>query len=77
MRAHFLGIKNSSEAQSKLRMNYYAAQDLFAAMRIYNPKKIAANIALLHAYDLKSKGVQRGPGTDADLLRELIFQLTH
>ncbi len=77
MRAHFLGIKNSNDAQSKLRMHYYAAQDLVAAMRIYNPKKIAANIALLHEYDLKSKGVQRGPGTDADLLRELIFQLTH
>ena len=77
MRAHFVGIKNSNDAQSKLRLNYYAAQELVAAMRIYNPKKIAANIAILHEYDLKSKGLNRGPGSDADLLRELIFQLMH
>jgi DNA polymerase-3 subunit delta len=77
MRAHFAGIKSSAEAQSKMRLNYYAAQELVAAMRIYNPKKIAANIAILHEYDLKSKGVNRGPGTDADLLRELIYQLMH
>lgn len=77
MRAHFSGIKSSAEAQSKMRLNYYAAQELVAAMRIYNPKKIAANIAILHEYDLKSKGLNRGPGTDADLLRELIFQLMH
>jgi DNA polymerase-3 subunit delta len=77
MRAHFMGIKNSNDAQSKLRMNYYAAQELVAAMRIYKPKKIAANIAILHEYDLKSKGMNRGPGSDADLLRELIFQLMH
>lgn len=77
MRAHFMGIKNSNDAQSKLRLNYYAAQELVAAMRIYNPKKIAANIAILHEYDLKSKGLNRGPGSDADLLRELIYQLMH
>lgn len=77
MRAHFMGIKNSNDAQSKLRMNYYAAQELVAAMRIYNPKKIAVNISILHEYDLKSKGINRGPGSDADLLRELIFQLMH
>jgi len=77
MRAHFSGIKNSNDAQSKLRLNYYAAQELVAAMRIYNPKKIAVNIAILHEYDLKSKGLNRGPGSDSDLLRELIFQLTH
>jgi DNA polymerase-3 subunit delta len=77
MRAHFMGIKNSNDAQSKLRMNFYAAQELVAAMRIYNPKKIAVNIAILHEYDLKSKGMNRGPGSDADLLRELIFQLMH
>jgi DNA polymerase-3 subunit delta len=47
------------------------------AKTIYHPKKIAKNIALLHEYDLKSKGINRGPGSDADLLKELIFQLMH
>jgi DNA polymerase-3 subunit delta len=77
MRAHFMGIKDANSAQSKLRMNYYAAQELIAALRIYNPKIIARNISLIHEYDLKSKGLRRGPGSDADLLRELFYQLMH
>ena len=77
MKAHFLKISDPKQLQSSLRMNYYAAQETFRAMQIYKPKKIAANISILQTYDLKSKGVDRGPGTDADLLRELVFQLMH
>lgn len=77
MKAHFLRVSDPQQLQSSLRMNYYAAQETFRAMQIYKPKKIAKNIALLQTYDLKSKGINRGPGTDADLLRELIFQLMH
>jgi DNA polymerase III subunit delta len=72
-----MGLKDANSAQSKLRMNYYAAQELIAALRIYNPKIIARNISLIHEYDLKSKGLKRGPGSDADLLRELFYQLMH
>lgn len=77
MKAHFLKVRDAKQLQSALRMNYYAAQDTVKAMQIYKPKKIAKNIALLHQYDLKSKGVERGPGSDADLMRELIYQLMH
>jgi DNA polymerase-3 subunit delta len=77
LRAYFMGIKDAASAQSKLRLNYYAAQELIGALRVYNPKIVARNISLLHTYDLKSKGVSRGPGSDADLLRELIYQLMH
>lgn len=77
MRAHFMGVKDAAAAQAKLRLNYYAAQELIGALRLYSPKIVARNISLLHEYDLKSKGVKRGPGSDADLLRELIYQLMH
>jgi DNA polymerase III subunit delta len=77
LRAHFMGIKDAASAQSKLKLNYFVAQELIGALRVYNPKIVARNISLLHTYDLKSKGVARGPGSDADLLRELIYQLMH
>lgn len=77
MKAHFAGTNDPKQLQSKLGMNYYAAKEVIKAKTIYKPKKIAKNIALLHEYDLKSKGVKRGPGSDADLMRELVYQLMH
>ncbi|MEX2485289.1 MAG: DNA polymerase III subunit delta [Brumimicrobium sp.] len=77
MKAHFAGTNDPKQLQAKLGMNYYAAMEVVKAKIIYKPKKIAKNIALLHEYDLKSKGIKRGPGTDADLMRELIYQLMH
>ncbi len=77
MKVHFAGTNDVKQLQSRLGMNYYAAMETVKAKNIYKPKKIAKNISLLHQYDLKSKGVDRGPGSDADLLRELIYQLMH
>lgn len=77
MKVHFAGTTDIKQLQSRLGMNYYAAMETVKAKNIYKPKKIAKNISLLHEYDLKSKGINRGPGSDADLLRELIYQLMH
>ncbi|MBW7866958.1 MAG: DNA polymerase III subunit delta [Brumimicrobium sp.] len=77
MRAHFSQANSVNELMSKLKMSYPAAQEVMKAKQIYNPKKLAANIAILQEYDLKSKGINPGPGTDSDLLRELIFLLMH
>ncbi|MCO5269379.1 MAG: DNA polymerase III subunit delta [Brumimicrobium sp.] len=77
MRAHFSQANSVNELMSKLKMSYPAAQEVMKAKQIYNPKKIATNIAILQEYDLKSKGINPGPGTDSDLLRELIFLLMH
>ena len=44
----------------------------------YNPKKAAANIAILHEFDLKAKGVgNTGAFTQGDLLKEMIYRLLH
>lgn len=77
MRVHFLRINNPNQIKTSLGVNFFVAQDLSRAIAIYKPKKIAKNITLLHEYDLKSKGVNRGPGSDWDLLRELVYQLMH
>ena len=77
MRAHFLKIRDARQLQSALGLNYFAAQDTMAGLNIYNPKKIARNITLLHQYDLKAKGFNKGSCSDADMMRELIYQLMH
>jgi len=59
------------------RQDYSIGYIRFAGRKRRLPKKIAKNITLLHEYDLKSKGVNRGPGSDWDLLRELVYQLMH
>jgi hypothetical protein len=44
----------------------------------YSPKILARNVALLHEYDLKAKGVgNTGAFKDGDLLRELLYQLLY
>ena len=40
-------------------------------------RKIAANIALIHEYDLKSKGVGNTSATQGELMREMVYQLIH
>jgi DNA polymerase-3 subunit delta len=77
MKAHFMNVRDANQLQSALKVNFYVAKEMMQAMQIYKPKKIAANITLLHEYDLKSKGMNRGSASDADLLRELVYQLTH
>lgn len=77
MKTHFLKIGDSRQLQSALGVNYFVALEVLKAVKIYKPKKIAANIALLHKYDLKAKGLGAGSATNADLLRELCYQLMH
>ena len=55
----------------------FVAGKLLASTKIYNPKKIAANITILHEYDLKSKGVGNPTFTAGQLMKEMIFKLMH
>ncbi len=77
MRAHFLGIRDTQKFAATFRLPPIVCKDYIRSMQIYKPKKIAKNITLLHEYDLKSKGFNKGNATDADLLKELIYQITH
>jgi DNA polymerase-3 subunit delta len=77
MKAHFSNATDVNGLMSALKMSYPAAKEVLQAKRIYNPKKIAKNIATLQEYDLKSKGINHGPGSDSDLLRELLYLLMH
>lgn len=77
MRIHFLQNKSREAVASALKVPPFVAGELINSSKIYNPKKIAANIAVLYEYDLKSKGVGNSSFTDGQLMKELIFRLMH
>ncbi len=77
MRIHFLQNKSRDAVSAALKVHPFVAGELVTSSKIYSPKKIAANIAVLHEYDLKSKGVGNSSFTHGQLMKELIFRLMH
>ena len=77
MKIHFLENKSREGLASILRVPPFVVGELQKSARIYNPKKIAANIAILHEYDLKAKGIGNASAKDGELLKEMIYRLMH
>ena len=77
MRIHFLPNKSREAVAKALGLHPFVAGELTNAKNKYDPRKIAANIALIHEYDLKSKGVGNTSATQGELMRELVYQLIH
>jgi DNA polymerase-3 subunit delta len=55
----------------------FVAGELLSARQNYDPRKIAAIIALLHDYDLKAKGVGNSSMDQGELLKEMVFQILY
>lgn len=77
MRIHFLPNKTKEGVAAALKIHPFMATQLINASKVYNPKKIAANIAILHEYDLKAKGIGNSSFSQGDLMREMIYRLLH
>ena len=77
MKIHFLQNKSRESVAVAIKVPPFVAGQLLSATKIYNPKKIAANIAILHEYDLKSKGIDNSSFTHGQLMKELIYRLMH
>lgn len=77
MRIHFMDNKSPDAIASTLKIHPFATKELIQATKIYPPKKISSNVAILHEYDLKSKGIDNSSFTHGELLRELIYKLMH
>lgn len=77
MRIHFLPNKTKEAVAAVLKIHPFVASQLINATKVYNPKKIATNIAILHEYDLKSKGIGNSSFSQGDLMREMIYRLLH
>jgi DNA polymerase-3 subunit delta len=77
MRIHFSPVKTKEAIAQSLGLHQFIVGELMISKNLYDPKKIASVIALLHTYDLKFKGVGSANATNADLLKELVFQIIH
>lgn len=76
MRIHFLSNKTKEAVANALKLHPYVAGELLIASRNFSPQKIAVNIAILHEFDLKSKGIgSTGNFSQGDLMKELIYRL--
>lgn len=57
--------------------NPYQAKDYVQALKNYNAFKCMEIISLLRVYDGKSKGVGNISASDGELLKELLYRITH
>jgi DNA polymerase-3 subunit delta len=77
MKIHFMENKSDSAIASALRIPPFVAKQMLTSAKIYNPKKLAANIAILHEFDLKSKGINNSSFTEGELMKEMVYRLMH
>jgi DNA polymerase-3 subunit delta len=77
MRVHFTPNKTRESIASSVGVHPFVAGELLANRQNYDPKKIAAIIALLHDYDLKAKGMGNSQMSGPELLKELVFQILY
>lgn len=57
--------------------NPYQAKDYVIALKNYNAFECMEIIGLLRIYDAKSKGVDNSSAPDGELLKELLYKITH
>lgn len=75
MKIHFSKDKSPGALASLLGVAPFAVAQHTGAAKIYNPKKLAENVAILQEYDLKSKGIENSSSTDGELMKEMIYRL--
>lgn len=79
MLSYFATDKSEQGLARELNLrSTYQARDYIMAMRNYNAYKCIDIIGLLREYDARSKGIGvSGNTTEGELLRELVFKITH
>lgn len=76
-KAHFAGTSDPRQLADQLKIHPYPAKELLTHKRHHPPKIISRNFGILRKYDLLSKGVGHSGTPDAELMRELVYQLLH
>lgn len=69
--------KSQGNVAKELKINPFFVKDYSQAAQVYNVRRCTKIIAFLREYDLKSKGLDRGQSSEYDLMRELVFKITH
>jgi len=66
---------NESAVASALGVNPFFAKDYISAARLYGHEGVDRTLLLLHAYNLKSIGINNGGASESDLLKELMVKV--
>lgn len=70
--------RTAPQIAQAIGVNQYFVKDYMNALNIYSQEKLFQIVSLIREYDLKSKGLDIAPNvTNGDLLKELIFKITH
>jgi DNA polymerase III subunit delta len=69
--------KPESALASQLKVNPYFVKEYILAAKNYPLGKVIDNMAYLKEADLRSKGVEANGLDDAQILKELVFKITH
>lgn len=77
MKIHFMENKSKDAIASAFRVPPFVANQMMASAKIYNPKKLAVNISILHEFDLKSKGINNSSFSEGELMKEMVYRLMH
>jgi len=74
---HSLPDKSETSIMSKTKLTYYNKQDYFDAYRNYNAKKAQDIIGWLRECNVRALGIDNYSTDHGELLRELVFKITH
>ena len=74
---HFLEDKSKKNVSSTLKINPFFVKQYQRASINYSKKQLFHIFRYLKAYDLRSKGVNNKNTSAEELLKELIFKITH
>ena len=74
---HALADKSQMSVAKALKVNPYFVKEYQLAARNYPMKKVSQVVGLLRDADVKSKGVGASNLPQGDLLKELLFKITH
>jgi len=77
LKFHYLNDKSQSSVSSALGINAFFVKDYESASRKYSRQNIIQIISILREYDLKSKGVGNSSTSNGDLMKEMIYKITH
>lgn len=74
---HLHGLKDKSprSVASALKVNPYFVDEYLTAARHYPMRKVSQVVAILHEFDVKSKGVGSNAASEKELLKEMLVRI--
>lgn len=72
---HGLNDKSPRSVASALKINPYFVDEYITAARNYPMRKVSEVVAILHEFDVKSKGVGSNAASEGQLLKEMLVRI--